>query len=102
MATFHLFKDVTTLWSDVFPGDGLVCSGCIAFHFEDFYSRNTEARALELRHRPTFVIARIPGVGIEAEALGYRQPREFVDWKLDTFMLWTRHGVLCTVMRVLQ
>lgn len=90
--TFHEFKDTKDLWAHVFPGDGLICPGCIAYRHEDFFARTTKTKVLTLHKSPTMVLARIDGV------IGDPLARD--QWKYCTFVLWTRHGPLCTIMQV--
>lgn len=89
---FHMLPGPTALWAHVFPGDVVVCPGCIAYRIEDFYSRTMNTRILTLIKHPTLVLARFDGV--VGDPLAQNQ------WKHCTFVLWTRHGPLCTVAQV--
>lgn len=92
MPKFHYFplatsKLSTASWKDVKPGDGIIAPGTIAWRLDDFKDRyNDRVHVFKTKHRIMLVIGVIESVEDEPGSEGF-----------GTFLVWTRHGLLCII-----
>ena len=57
---FHVFERGEPNWTNVYPGDCVICPGVIAFFAAEFDYRNEldQVKPLQLAYRPVIILAR--------------------------------------------